>query len=254
MAGGTTSLFSVLPRKSLRKMTGERLLNRIRVISFDGDGTLWDFVKVMRHALGCTLTELQARIRCQVTDDLTIDKMIEIRNSVSEELRGKVTNLEEIRLQAFKRTLQYIGCPDQRLAEELNSLYLKHRFEDIRIYPDVLHTLDFLKQGFVLGLLSNGNGYPERCGLPDRFSFVIFSQDAGVEKPDRRIFLKICQEAGCKPHQLMHVGDSLETDVAGANGVGAVSVWLNRDDTTNETGIMPDYQVRSLDEIKGILE
>ncbi|NQU05894.1 MAG: hypothetical protein HQ568_07360 [Calditrichaeota bacterium] len=31
-------------------------------------------------------------------------------------------------------------------------------------------------------------------------------------------------------------------------------VWLNRDDKTNETDIAPDYQIRSLAEIKGILE
>jgi len=37
-------------------------LRRIRAISFDGDMTLWDFEAVMRHALGHTLTELQAHL------------------------------------------------------------------------------------------------------------------------------------------------------------------------------------------------
>ena len=72
-------------------------LDRIKAISFDGDMTLWDFEKVMRHALGYALTELQARVPCQASMDLTIDRMIEIRNAVAAELRGKVVNLEEIR-------------------------------------------------------------------------------------------------------------------------------------------------------------
>ncbi|NQU05896.1 MAG: HAD family hydrolase [Calditrichaeota bacterium] len=226
---------------------------RIKVISFDGDGTLWDFNKVMAHALGCTLTELRRRVSSPAVDELTIDKMIEIRNLVSDEAKGRVTNLGTIRLHAFIATLEYIGHPDPRLAEELNALYLKARFEDIELFPDVLPALDFLKKHFILGLLSNGNSYPERCGLPDRFRTVVFSQELGIEKPDRRIFLEFCERAGCEPHQLMHVGDSLKNDVAGANAVGATSVWLNRDDKTNETAITPDYQIRSLNEIKGIL-
>ena len=31
----------------------------IRVVSFDGDGTLWDFEKVMRHSLSHALGELR---------------------------------------------------------------------------------------------------------------------------------------------------------------------------------------------------
>ena len=33
-------------------------MNKITTISFDADGTLWDFEGVMRHALGCALDEL----------------------------------------------------------------------------------------------------------------------------------------------------------------------------------------------------
>jgi FMN hydrolase / 5-amino-6-(5-phospho-D-ribitylamino)uracil phosphatase len=108
----------------------------------------------------------------------------------------------------------------------------------------VVVTLDVLRSQFSLGLLSNGNGYPERCGLPARFSFVVFSQDVGIEKPDSRIFAAACKQAGCNSSELMHVGDSLEPDVAGANGAGAISVWLNRDGVVNNTMIRPDHEIK----------
>ena len=227
---------------------------RIKAISFDGDMTLWDFERVMRHSLSLALAELRRRVPAQSSSDLTIDKMIEIRNSVAGELKGKIVNLEEIRFYAFKRTVEFVGCADDTLAGDLNTLYLKHRFEDIELYPDVIPTLDSLRPGFPTGLLSNGNGYPERCGLPDRFSFVVFSQDVGVEKPDAGMFLAACKLAGCAPCELMHVGDSLESDVAGANGVGAVSVWLNRDAKQNGSGIVPDHEIRSLTELAEIVK
>ncbi len=211
--------------------------------------TLWDFEKVMRHSLSVTLAELRHHIPRRAFAGLTVDRMIEIRNSVAVELKGKVINLEEVRLHSFKRTLESIGCAGDALAIDLNALYLKHRFEDIELYPDVIPVLDTLRSDFTIGLLSNGNGYPERCGLPDRFNFVVFSQDVGVEKPHPGMFLAACQHAGCDPSELMHIGDSLESDVAGANGVGAVSVWLNRDNVENETAIVPDYEIRSLFEL-----
>lgn len=220
----------------------------VKAISFDGDMTLWDFQKVMHHSLSVTLAELRRRLPGSATAALTIDQMIETRNSVAAELKGKIINLEEIRLQAFRRTLQSIGYDDQQLAVDLNALYLKHRFEDIELYPDVHPCLKRLGN-YTLGLLSNGNSYPKRCGLSEYFQFAVFSQDIGSEKPDEKIFLAACQQAGCAPHELLHVGDSLAADVVGANRVGAMSVWLNRNADRNESGIVPDYEVRSLTEV-----
>ena len=227
---------------------------RIKAISFDGDMTLWDFEKVMRHSLSLALVELRRRVPGQASADLTVDKMIEIRNSVAAELKGTVLNLEEIRFHAFRRTVAFVGCADDTLSADLNALYLKHRFEDVELYPDVIPALDILRSEFCVGLLSNGNGYPERCGLPDRFSFVVFSQDVGVEKPDAGMFLAACARAGCIPSELMHVGDSLESDVAGAKRVGTVSVWLNRDAKRNDTAIVPDYEIRSLTVLADIVK
>jgi FMN hydrolase / 5-amino-6-(5-phospho-D-ribitylamino)uracil phosphatase len=226
---------------------------QIKAISFDGDMTLWDFEKVMRHALRCTLTLLRDRIPCRASAEMTIDRMIEIRNQAALALKGSEAKLEEIRLHAFARTVEAVGGDDPLVAEELNSLYRAHRFEDIELYPDVIPALDTLGLHYVLGLLSNGNGHPERCGLPGRFAFVVFAQDVGVAKPDPAIFLTACDQAGCAPRELLHIGDSLQSDVRGANGAGAVSVWLNRDGAPNTTGIQPDYEIRSLSEVAGLL-
>ena len=225
----------------------------ISVISFDGDMTLWDFLKVMRHSLEHTLTELQKHVPTQRALQLTIDEMIYIRNQFADEVKGRIWNLEDIRKKAFERTLEYVGYPDKELAAHLNAIYRKHRFGDIELYPDVIPTFDALAPHFRLGLLSNGNTYPERCGLEDRFAFVVFSQDVQVEKPHPKIFEFTAQQAGCEFSQMLHVGDSLVNDVAGAQNVGIPAVWLNREGEKNETEIRPDYEISSLIEITTIL-
>lgn len=226
---------------------------QISTISFDGDMTLWDFQKVMRHSLKHTLAALQKQRPTPRVLKLTIDEMIAIREQFAEEVKGELWNLEEIRRQAFERTLEYVGCPDKDLAVHLNAIYLKHRFEDVELYPDVVPTFDILAPHFKLGLLSNGNTYPERCGLDGRFAFVVFSQDVQVEKPHPRIFEVTAERADCELAEMLHVGDSLENDVAGARNVGVPSVWLNRDGIPNDTKVQPDYEVASLSEILTIL-
>jgi FMN phosphatase YigB (HAD superfamily) len=122
--------------------------------------TLWDFDKVMRRALAYALAELRRALPGRALAKLTIDKMIEIVNAVSEELKGQTVSLEKVRLAAFVRTVAEVGEASDHLAKHLNA-YLKHRFEDIELYPDVVPTLEAIAGRYVLGLVSNGNSYPE---------------------------------------------------------------------------------------------
>ena len=225
-------------------------MKQYQAVSFDGDMTLWDFEKVMRHSLSKVRALLKEK---HPTAEISIEDMIRIRNEVAESLKGKVTNLEQIRLQAFIQTLNYLGIDDPALAAELNALYLKHRFEDIELYDDVKPVLNYLNETLPCGLISNGNSYPERCGLEDAFSFVVFSQDVGIEKPAPAIFEVALEKLGCPAEALVHVGDSLGSDVAGANAVGAVSVWLNRERQENTSSITPDFEISTLTELRDLI-
>ena len=224
----------------------------VTTISFDGDATLWDFEKVMRHSLKMVLLELRRRLSINLVNRLNVDRLIHIRNTVARELKGKETNLERIRLIAFQRTIESIGIDNDALAHHLNEIYYKHRFNDIELYSDVIPCFDNLAGNFKIGLLSNGNSYPELCGLAGYFSFIIFSQDYGIEKPDRRIFEIAIEKAGCSANELLHVGDSLENDVGGAINAGIKSVWMNRTHVRNESGIRPDFEITTLSELISI--
>ena len=116
------------------------------------------------------------------------------------------------------------------------------RFSGTKPYPDVARSLRELKTRYRIGLISNGNSYPERSGLPDTFDFTVFAHECGFPKPDRRIFEFALFKSGCQPEEVLHVGDSLENDVFGANNSGLRSVWLNRKHSRNETGITPDFE------------
>ena len=223
----------------------------VKVISFDGDGTLWDFEKVMHHSLDKVMEELEKQDPV-AANKLDVNRLIEIREKVFLKLKGKVTDLEEIRLESFKESLRVVDRPNDELAERLNKIYLKHRFEDIELYEDVLPTLNYLKEKYTLGMISNGNSYPERCGLEDLFDFVIFSQHIGKEKPDPEIFYHAINKLKCNNDEIIHIGDSLEEDISGAKNAGITGIWLNRNkDESIENN--HQFKINSLTELMDVL-
>jgi putative hydrolase of the HAD superfamily len=226
----------------------------IKTVCFDLDGTLYDFQNVMRHSLRIALAEITRRLP-ECGKQLSIDRMIQIRNRTAAELKGKTTNLEEVRLASFKKTLNYCGVDDDEFAEQLNELYLKHRFEDVELFDDVLLTLDGLKKKYTLGIISNGNSYPEILGVEKYFEFIILAQDVGVEKPDPGIFHLAIKKAGCLPDELLYVGDSQEDDIAGAKNAGIKIAWYNRTNAQLQPEIPhPDYEINALSMLLEILD
>lgn len=227
---------------------------RIKSVCFDLDGTLYDFLKVMRHSLAIALVEIIREIP-ECREILSVNKMIEIRNRTAQELKGIVFNLEEIRLMSFRNTLNHCGVDDDNFAKHLNQLYLKHRFEDVELFGDVAPTLEALQPKYILSILSNGNSYPEILGVERYFQFVILAQEVGIEKPDPGIFHLAIERAGCLPGEFLYVGDSQTDDIVGARKAGVKIAWFNRINAKLQPDIpRPDYEIDRLSKLLEILE
>ena len=228
-------------------------MNQIKAIFFDGDDTLWDFRSAMFSALEVTLAELQRMVGNGAAEALTVQRMTEIREAVAEEMSEATTSVEVIRHEALARTLAEVGHPSDDGARRLYEVYTEARFGATRPFPGVVDVLNDLKGRYVLGLVSNGNTNPVRVGLDGIFDFVILAVECGIAKPDPRIFELALDKCGCDASQVVHVGDSLQSDIAGANGCGIRSVWLNQDGAANASGITPDHQISDLQELLAFL-
>ena len=101
------------------------------------------------------------------------------------------------------------------------------------VYPDVLPALDGLaSRGLVIGAVSNWVwNLPELLhdlDLVRHFSFVAASARIGFEKPHRRIFEWALEQANAAPDEVIHVGDHVDADVAGATALGIAAVLVDR--------------------------
>ena len=223
----------------------------ITTISFDVDGTLWDFEGLSRRALQEALGQL-AKIDPEAAGRLDVERLVVLRNEIHTRLLGSVTDLDAVREESMREALREAGRPDDDLSSHMAQAYFRSRDELRTLFPDARPTLERLAPDYKLGLLSNGNSRAAALGISDLVSFEVFSQDhGGVEKPDPRLFEVALREAGCEPHELLHVGDWLESDVHGALAVGARAVLLSRNGASPNPGAVPE--IRSLAELPSLL-
>ena len=70
--------------------------------------------------------------------------------------------------------------------------------------------------------------YLDRLGLLELLEVQVFSNEAGVPKPNPRVFHAALESLGVKPEDAVHVGDLRRSDVAGARGVGMGSIRIRQ--------------------------
>ena len=102
-----------------------------------------------------------------------------------------------------------------------------------RIFDDVAPALDELASRDInLGIISNWDErlipLLDKMGLSKYFAAIIVSCDVGFPKPSPVIFEQASRKLGEAPQFILHVGDSHEHDVAGAQAAGYQSLLIER--------------------------
>ncbi|MDE2816252.1 MAG: HAD family hydrolase [Chloroflexota bacterium] len=159
----------------------------------------------------------------------------------------------ELAVEAWRRTLQACGNHDDALAQFAAKTHLRFAWESYQPFPDVAGLMSAVRQARVpIALVTNGAADTQRIkiealGIASSFSALSISGETGVAKPDKRAFAVVLKALGESGKHVWHVGDSLATDVAGANAAGLTSVWLNRGGKERgKSDAQPDLEVTSL--------
>lgn len=110
-------------------------------------------------------------------------------------------------------------------------------FEEVR---DVLEQLDL-----PVCIVSNADDHQLRPALAYhglRVDHVVTSENARSYKPESGIFEYALELTGWSPERVIHVGDSLHSDVGGAQRLGMATAWIHRAERISDIGqALPDH-------------
>ena len=190
-----------------------------------------------------------------------VDEEEAYRHRVRDMIRGTLVTVEqyyEKRIQFAKEG--YNG--DQKAIEFFGLTKTPWHSEDETPFPDAAPTLEALKhRGFRLGVIANqepgAKARLDAWGLGRFFSVIASSAELCVAKPNREIFLRALELAGCEPEHAVMVEDRLDNDIRPAKELGMMTIRVRKGlavymQPSCEAEI-PDHTADCLADIPGLL-
>ncbi|MEO5741666.1 MAG: HAD family hydrolase [Vicinamibacterales bacterium] len=170
--------------------------------------------------------------------------------------------LDAARREVVRLALLQLGIQDTTLAGCIGDAYSHRRDIGMEPLPDAIDTVRWLRDsGRKLALLTNGAAVAQRrkiarFELADLFDVILVEGELGFGKPDERVYKRALSALDVRPADTWMVGDNLEWDVAAPQKLGMSGVWIDARGRglPEQTPVRPDYVVRSLAELRSLLD
>lgn len=224
----------------------------IRNVLFDLDDTLFDFHKAEKIALTKTLVHFGID---PTEETLALYSTINAAHWKRLEL-GEISR-EEVKVGRYRELFKTIGVecdPVKATAYYESMLAIGHYF-----MPGAPELLEELYRKYRLYIVSNGTAKVQegRIGssrIAKYMDGIFISQIIGANKPDKQFF-DICfaEIPDFSLSETVIIGDSLSSDIKGGINAGITTVWFNPKGIENDSDIKPDYTIKELSEVPGLL-
>ena len=228
----------------------------IKAVVFDVDDTLYDLSTPFKEACRTVFTE-------DTGLDLEGAFLASRRYSDSvyaSSLSGKIS-MEEMYIYRFENAFRDYGKKiDAQTALFFQAVY-EQKQQEIKMTEAMKKLLENLSGKMKLGIVTNGptqhqwnkvNALGVEQWIPKEH--ILISGEIGIAKPDTGIFAAELGRLDLQKEDVCYVGDSFENDIVGAKGAGWKAVWYNHRGHQATEEVMPDYIVKSEDELITLLE
>ena len=244
--GGRGTMGTAKPAERTTMMNYEYLL-------FDADDTLFDFPKASSRAF---------EKMCRAHDIPYTPENYRLYHEINVELwaafdRGELTK-EYITLERYVRFLGFLGLDRDPAA--CNRTYMNALGEGVYPLPHAEAVCRELKaRGHRMYLVTNATAYVQRRRLQGSvfarlFEAAFISEEAGAAKPNRAYFDYVRRRLpGLTEENALVIGDSLTTDIRGANNAGLPCCWFNRLGKARPEDLRVDYEIADLRELLEIV-
>lgn len=230
------------------------MIKKYTTILFDADDTLLDFKKAEHSALCKVLTEYGIPATTEVTSRYSV-----INAGLWREFeKGNITK-EDIKNRRYNQLFEEFGFDCPVSSRQVNDRYLELLGECGFLIDGADKLCRNLKEaGYKLYIITNGVTHTQAnrmklSGLDKYFDGVFVSENIGCQKPFIGFFEYVFENIEEKDKsRIIVIGDSLGSDIQGAENAGLDCIWFNKKGLRNEKKIKITYEVNNLDEINKI--
>lgn len=222
----------------------------LRVITFDLDNTLWDVEPALLRAEAAQRRWLLEH-RPGAVDDLEEDHLWGLKKQLwkaNPKLTHDVSAMRRLFLERLQLDAGYDAQAARGGADAAFDAFLVER-QQVELYPGALEVIAELAERFCLGALTNGNADIYRTDAGPYFEFAFQAEQVGASKPAAAMFEAALARTGRKAAEVLHVGDSVDHDVLGAQRAGLRAVWVNKEGRTWAEATPPDATIRHVTEL-----
>ena len=216
---------------------------RYRGILMDADDTLFDFQTANRVAVGLLLNEIGYE------HPQRYEQYQEINHACWKLLeQGKMTQ-GDLKLARWARFfLRYGINADAKQAAER---FVQLLGQQAPMLPNAEAVVRRIAAERPVWVLTNGITEVQKSRMAlspigDAISGMVISQEAGVSKPDPRIFGIACQRLGMDRREVLMIGDGIASDVVGANRAGIDVCFFNPAGKSLPDGVHAEYEIADL--------
>nr|WP_105570508.1 5-amino-6-(5-phospho-D-ribitylamino)uracil phosphatase YigB [Cronobacter sakazakii] len=234
-----------------------RPLGAIAALTFDLDDTLYDNRPVIARTEQETLAFMQRyhpRLSAFTAADLH-----RVRTALRQQEPEIYHDVTEWRRRAIEQVMLEAGLSAHEASEGANEAMLNFaRWRSrIEVPEENLEALQQLAKKWPLVAITNGNAEPEQFGLGGLFQFVLRAGPHGRAKPYSDMYHLAAQKLGVAPEAILHVGDDLTTDVAGAIRSGVQACWINLLDgdlmQIDDSRLLPHLEISRLASLTSLI-
>lgn len=169
-----------------------------------------------------------------------------------DEFAEKCESMDELRSECFAALADENGY-ERRLGRDVADAFSDERDQtNVELLPSVTRVLSELSREHLLAIVTNGAPDAQQqkidaVNLERWIDAIVIAGHDVPPKPNPEPFERAIQSLDATPGSTVHVGDSLETDIAGASGAGLDSVWIS--ETVDTRGHTPTHRIESIDNL-----
>jgi len=221
-------------------------------ILIDADDTLLDFKKCEKAALFQTLSEFGVECKDEIYDSFSANN-----DMLWKKLEKKQVEKSDLIVLRFSLTFEEYGI--ELDAVSVNLKYMDNLSTKAFLIDGAKDICSYISKTRRLFMITNASKSVQLkrlsiSGIEHFFERIFISEDVGFVKPSYEYFDAVCRSIdGFDKQKALVVGDSLTSDIKGANNYGIDCVFFDRKGKEIPQDLKIDYRISSLEELKVII-